>query len=472
MTAAHGWPLIVAMVMNAVFERFAAGSPVTVMAQLGLERVLEPTWLDEVFEEYRGRQYERELLFSTVVDVVALVALGMQPSVHAAARSREDLRVSLSALYDKINRTEPALGRAVVKQSVQRLSPVVEKLRAGQPALCPGYRVRIVDGNCLAPSEKRLRALRKVRSAALPGRSLVVYDPDRCLVIDVLPSEDGHAGERALVTDLMPTAMPGELWMGDRAFGTYNIMASWQEKGAAFLVRQHSANARISACGSLVEMDKTDSGTVFEQPVDSYGPDGSSIRLRRIELRLNKPTEDGETVVALLTNLPEAVTAVQCANLYRRRWSIESMFQKIESVLASEIKTLGYPRAALFSFCIALMGFNILSMLQAAVEKRHRIEPHSPEELSLYYVANEIKGIHRGMMLVLPAEYWTPLRNLPLLDFCQLLLRVAAHANPLTLRKTRRGPKRHVKKKPVPPSVAGAHVSTARLLNKFRRKTP
>jgi hypothetical protein len=33
-----------------------------------LERVLDPSWLDEVFEEYRGRQYERELLFSTVVD--------------------------------------------------------------------------------------------------------------------------------------------------------------------------------------------------------------------------------------------------------------------------------------------------------------------------------------------------------------------------------------------------------------------
>jgi hypothetical protein len=47
-----------------------------------------------MFDEYRGRQYERELLFSTVVDIVALVALGLQPSVHVAARSREGLHVS------------------------------------------------------------------------------------------------------------------------------------------------------------------------------------------------------------------------------------------------------------------------------------------------------------------------------------------------------------------------------------------
>jgi len=162
------------MMLDEIFERFATKSPITVMAHLGLDRVLDPRWLDEVFEEYRERQYERELLFSTVVEVVTLVALGMQPSVHAAARGREDVRVSLAALYDKINRTEPALGREVVRQSAQRLLAVVEELRAGQPALCSGYRVRVVDGNCLAPSEKRLKPLRKVGSAALPGRSLVV----------------------------------------------------------------------------------------------------------------------------------------------------------------------------------------------------------------------------------------------------------------------------------------------------------
>jgi IS4 transposase len=462
------------MILDAVFKRFVAGSPITVMAQLGFERVFDPSWLDELFEAYRGRQYERELLFSTVVDVVALVALGLQPSVHAAARSREDLRVSLSSLYDKLNHTEPALGRALVQQSAQRLLPVVERFRSGQTSLCPGYQVRIVDGNCLAPSEKRLKTLRKVRSAALPGRSLVVYDPDLSLVIDVLPSEDGHAGERTLMAELVRIAMPGELWIGDRAFCTYNIIAAWDHRGCSHLVREHGSNAKLSACGPLREQGRTDTGIVFEQLVDCLGPgpEDSPIRLRRIELHLNKPTEDGETVIALLTNLPEEVTAVQIANLYRRRWTIESMFQKIESVLASEIKTLGYPRAALFSFCVALLGFNVLSMLQAAVETQHGIDPRSPAELSLYYVTNEVKRMHAGMMLALPQEHWSTLRSLPLSDFCNLLLHVAAFANPDAFRKTRRGPKQRVKKKPVPPSVAGAHVSTARLLKEALRRTP
>jgi len=274
------------------------------------------------------------------------------------------------------------------------------------------------------------------------------------------------------MADLLPTAMPGDLWIGDRAFCTYAIMASWQNRGAAFLIRQHAANAKLSDFTPLREAGNTDTGSVFEQFVDCFGPDGSSIRLRRIELHLHKATEDGETIVALLTNLPESITAAQIANLYRERWTIESMFQKIESILKSEVKTLGHPRAAFFSFCVALLAFNILSMLQVAVEKRHQVAPHSPDELSLYYVANEIRLVHHGMMLALPTEYWVPLRDLPVVEFCSLLLGVAAHANPSALRKCKRGPKTRTKKKPVPPSVAGAHVSTARLLAKISRRTP
>ncbi|SEJ61967.1 hypothetical protein SAMN04244572_04677, partial [Azotobacter beijerinckii] len=66
-------------------------------------------WVDEVFETNRQRQYPRELLFSTVVELMSLVSLGLRPSLHAAARQMDNLPVSLAALYDKVSRTEPAL---------------------------------------------------------------------------------------------------------------------------------------------------------------------------------------------------------------------------------------------------------------------------------------------------------------------------------------------------------------------------
>jgi hypothetical protein len=127
------------MVLDAVLARFVEHSPITVMAQLALDRSLEPGWIDGLFEEHRQRQYTRELLFSTTVDLMAVVVVGLQPSVHAAAQARKDLPVSLAALYDKINNTEPSLSRALVVGSVRRLEPVLRGTGETQASLCPGY---------------------------------------------------------------------------------------------------------------------------------------------------------------------------------------------------------------------------------------------------------------------------------------------------------------------------------------------
>jgi hypothetical protein len=62
-----------------------------------------------------------------------------------------------------------------------------------------------LDGNCLESSEKRLGVLRGVGSAALPGKSLVVMDPQRRLLVDVFPCEDGHAQERSLLHAVLAT---------------------------------------------------------------------------------------------------------------------------------------------------------------------------------------------------------------------------------------------------------------------------
>jgi len=56
------------------------------MARLLMQQALSPEWLDGLFEEKRQRQSTRERLFSTEVDLMALVALGLRPSLHAAAQ--------------------------------------------------------------------------------------------------------------------------------------------------------------------------------------------------------------------------------------------------------------------------------------------------------------------------------------------------------------------------------------------------
>ncbi|MCW8200945.1 IS4 family transposase, partial [Verminephrobacter aporrectodeae subsp. tuberculatae] len=181
------------------------------MARVALERAIDPDWVDEVFEASRQRQYPRELLFSTVVEMVTLVSLGLRPSLHAAAKQAGNLPVSLAALYDKVKRTEPAIVRALVHGSGERLQPVVQAM--GMEPSLPGWRLRVLDGNHLPASEKRLAPLREQRGAALPGYSLVVYDPDSGLVRDIIACEDAYTQERSATAPLLASAQEGELWI-------------------------------------------------------------------------------------------------------------------------------------------------------------------------------------------------------------------------------------------------------------------
>lgn len=451
------------MILDAVLSRFVDQTPVTVMAKLALERALPAAWVDALFEQHRQRQYSRELLFSTVVDLMSTVAVGLQPSVHAAAQAQKDLPVSLAALYDKINNTEPALARALVAESARRLESVAREMRGGRAPLCPGYRIRVVDGNHLPASEKRLAALRGFRGAALPGHSLVVYDPDAGMVLDVVPCEDAHAQERTLMPSLLAASQPGELWIADRNFCTTGILAAWHRRIAMFVVREHGSSPNPKPLEKLREVGRAETGTIHEQEVEIEDEKGA-IRLRRIEVHLDKPTEDGETVIRLLSNLPATQMAQEVAELYRRRWTIERMFQWLEAVLHSEVRTLGHPRAALLAFAVAIVAFNVLSAIQGAVERQHEIAADDPGGVSLYYVANEIKIGYHGMLIAVPSKAWQDYSDLADEEFSRLFLDVAKHVNPRKLRKHPRGPKKLVRKGYAPGYVARSHVATARIL--------
>jgi IS4 transposase len=462
------------MFLDPFLDRFAQACPVTVMARATLERALEAGWVDGLFEEYRERQYTRELLFSTTVELMAAVALGLQPSIHAAARTRQDLGVSLAALYDKINGTEVGLCRALVAGSADRLSEVAKELRSGQASVVPGYRVRVIDGNHLPASEKRLAALRGLRSAALPGHSLVVYDPDARLVTDVVPCEDAYAQERTLVPAILGTVSPGQVWMADRNFSTTAIMFGIHLGGGAFVIREHSKSPNPEELGTPKRRGSVEAGEIYEQAVRIAGGDGEWLVVRRVELRLRTPTEDGETIIRILTNLPKRISAEAVACAYRSRWKIENMFQWLESVLHSEVRTLGHPPAALFAFSVAAVAYNALSIVQSAIEQNHDIKSEGVAAISLYYVMNAVKTEYRGMMLIVPSPSWHAIGAMTPGQIGSFLLQVASHVDPRQFRKTKTRPKQKVRKGYAPGRVARAHVSTARLLKspKSSRKSP
>ena len=75
--------------IETIFQQFVKATPVTVMVRGIMERIFEPTALDELFETHAVKQYTRELLFSNIVSLMSLVVSGVHPSVSAAYKALE-----------------------------------------------------------------------------------------------------------------------------------------------------------------------------------------------------------------------------------------------------------------------------------------------------------------------------------------------------------------------------------------------
>jgi len=432
------------------------------MARAVVENLFQPQRLDALFERTAEHQYQRTLLFSSVVELMHSVVLGFEPSVYAAYRHRRaTLGVSDQAVYDKLDGMELGVSAALVHDSAQQASLVIDALKARREPWLPGYRVRLLDGNHLAATEHRLESLRTIWEAPLPGKALVVMEPETGLATDVFLTPDGHAQERSLLDDVLQIVRERDVWIADRNFCTLKFLFEIARRMGFFIIRQHGTlPGQLKGKRRLVGIGST--GEVYEQKLQlSYG--GKTWTVRRLTVELTAATRDGDRQIHLLTNLPKkAATGVVVAELYRQRWTIETLFWEVTETLKCEIRTLCYPKAALLVFCVALMAANAVAVLKAALRATHTEE--KADELSAYYLALEIKQVHEGMMIALPPPCWEVFVGMPAAEFATVLKEIAAQVKLDLYRKSRRGPK-----KPPPKKTRykhGGHVSTHKLLRK------
>jgi hypothetical protein len=455
------------MMFEAIFERYADGTPLSVMTRALLENVLQPEPLDELFERLAEKQFTRELLFSTVVETMALVACRVYKSPRAVYTENPDwFPVALQNVYEKLKGIELPVMRELVRDNARRLQPIIEQLGGQLPALLPGYRVKILDGNALGGTHHRIKELRQVRGAALPGKSLAVLDPALGLAIDVIPCQDGHAQERSLIADVLETVEAGDLWIEDRNFCTLGFITGVAQKDGFVLVREHKG-LPWQALSELRYIGRVETGAVYEQEVEVTDEEGERLKLRRVVIRLDEPTRDGETEVALLSNVAK-VSALTLARLYLKRWTIESLFNLLTMTLKCEHKGLGYPKAALFGFCVTLVAYNLLATVKAALRSVHgsaKVE----EEVSMPKVAEHVSRKYDGMMVGLPAQEWLRFRDLSAKDMAKCLRHWAARVCLEKFPKAKTKPRKKAKAKP-PFDPKKPHVSTARLLAARRNK--
>ena len=206
-------------------------------------------------------------------------------------------------------------------------------------------------------------------------------------------------------------------------------------------------------------------GSISEQKVRV-----GSLECRCIIIRLKHPLRDGSTEIRLLTNVSsDRLSAKRASELYRTRWHIETAFQELTESLRCEIKTLGYPKAALFGFALAVVAYNVLVVTRAALASGLGEEVGGTKALSSYHMATEVAAVEEGMSIAVPPTAWQRFVEMTNAEFAGWLYEVAKEIDWRGYRKRPRGPKKPVT---VKRTSRGAHRSTAREINEFHKKAP
>lgn len=449
-----------------VLESFLNKCPVAVLTQAATRAVIAEE-LDKIFEDHRSQQYEKTLTFSAVTAAVSDVVLRFAQNFRQAyAANKEQIVVSLTSFYNKINATETAISEALVARSAQRAGAMQDKLDYTQWEVLKGYRVYALDGNHLPETEKRLKPLRMLHDAPLPGTVVARFDLQRQLFDRAYLLEDAHAQESTVLDRVLEDANPGEVFLADRHYCIMRFMQKANKKGVFFLIRQHGRFKGVLE-GSRCKAGRTSSGTVYEQIIRSDStPD--ALVMRRITVELDEPTRDGETSIHLVTNLPAEVGALSIAEAYRHRWETEGGFYYLTTTLTCELVSVSQPRAALLLFSVAMLAFNIRQVVFASLYAEH--DQELVDEVSHHALSVEVARYTDGMLVSLDDSFWLRLIGDSGEETATQLRRISQRIDLKKYRKHHRGPKKQVVKPPK--TRTKTHVSTAKLLREAANKRP
>ena len=159
-----------------VFERFIQNRPGAVMVRVLLENFLNADKLDLWFDNVRKTRYTKDILFSSIVGLMLNVVCNIRPSVHSAYRD-STIQASVVALYGKLQNLELTTSQSLVRYIAGEAKALIHQIKGENPPLLPGYRIKLLGGNCIEATEHRSNVLRGTRAGALPGKALVLFDP-------------------------------------------------------------------------------------------------------------------------------------------------------------------------------------------------------------------------------------------------------------------------------------------------------
>jgi hypothetical protein len=338
--------------------------------------ICDQSVLDDLFDQNRGRCYERELPFSVMVNLVADALLehsGSGRKSFQRGRENGELEVSIVSAYGKLSRVPQAVSEAFLADGTVRLMTLVPpKTLLKLPASLSLFSMTVLDGKAVKRVPKRLKPLQGCKGGVLGGKGLAALDLASSLVVAMATSLDGDTNDAKLVPDLVAQVQALRrkiLWIGDRQFCDLTQTREFASRETDHFVVRYHKRVQFHADPSRPARTGTDcEGRTYTEDWGWLGATRSKKRLYVRRIKLKRP---GEEMLILITDLldSEAYPADDLLTAYRTRWGIERVFQQITEVFELEHLIGTTPQGTLFQLSFCLLLYNMIQVIRAYVAK-------------------------------------------------------------------------------------------------------
>lgn len=351
-----------------------------------LSWVLDPRFLEGVFEEHRGRSYKSELSFPSMVSLIQDALLEHGGSGHQAMKRSEDLEVSIQAAYGKLRRVPISLSLGFFAHATDRLREVFpEAVGISLPASLEAFDAFAVDGKKIKRAAKRLKPARAYSGTPLGGKALAAFDLRNRLLIAFNAHPDGETNDAPLIPGLLPQVRERStrrrLWIADSQFCDLRQPLLFSEGDDAYVIRFHPKNSFERVKDTPVRKGIDRQGRHYQEEWGYLGKAlNSRLYVRRITLY-----RAGEEDIILITNLLDAdqYPAVDLLDVYLQRWGIERVFQQVTEVFHLQQLISSSPEGTIFQLGFCMLLYNLIQVVRAYIaDEQHKdAETISLEEL-------------------------------------------------------------------------------------------
>ena len=353
-----------------------------------LHKLVTESLCEKVFLENRTVERQREWSFFALSRFwIAVIIRAPEALSHALAEVQEGkariwphVEATSEAFFQKAQDFSWKFFAALftklmprfIKQAPDIYAKEMEELRKHFPEIW------IMDGSQLAEAAHRLKLLRKIVGAVLPGRVFAFYDLFRGICRHLQFEPNAARNENLLATESLQVVPEGTLVVGDRLFGVIKHFRTLAERRLWGVFRR---NGTVNIKEREVLSRKQGGGRSYlEDALVDVGSGDDKITLRLIRY------SDGKRKIEVLTNVldPKKLQAATVIRLYGLRWGIERMFFDLKEVLNLNRFYAGNLNAVAAQFYAGVIVYNAFRVVQARIAQRHGIRPEELSPARLY----------------------------------------------------------------------------------------